>query len=281
MSRGGDALFAGAIPEIYDHLLVPLLFAPYAADLARRTAARHPGRVLELAAGTGVVTRQLATRLAPEVALVATDLNAAMLTQAVTAGTARPVAWCRADAQAVPFAEASFDVVVCQFGVMFFPDKPRAFAEARRVLRPGGQFLFNVWDRLEQNAFAAAVTQAMATRFPADPPQFLARVPHGYHDVTVIAQDLARGGFTRSPQITTLALQSQARSPEIPARAYCQGTPLRSEIAARDPAGVAAATARATAAIARQFGPGPVAGPMQAHIVAIDKDLTAPHQSRP
>lgn len=267
---GIDTAFVGSVPQIYERSLVPLIFEPYAADLARRTVRRHPSRVLEVAAGTGVVTRQLAETLPPAVSIVATDLNQAMLDQAAAAGTVRPVEWRQADALQLPFPDEFFDVVVCQFGVMFFPDKARAFAEARRVLRFGGQFIFNVWDRIEHNDFADTVTRALGTLFPDDPPRFLARVPHGYHDPSVIAQDLARGGFTRSPQMTTLPARSRAVSPRIPAVAYCQGTPLRGEIEARGPSRLSEATDRAASAIAHQFGAETVDGKIQAHIVAIE-----------
>ena len=138
--------------------------------------------MLEIAAGTGVVTRRLASALPESVAIVATDLNQGMLDQAAAAGTSRPVEWRRADAAQLPFPDKAFDAVVCQFGVMFFPDKARAFAEARRVLCPGGVFLFNVWDRIEENEFADVITAELATLYPADPPRFLARTPHGYAD---------------------------------------------------------------------------------------------------
>ena len=164
----------------------------------------------------------------------------------------------------------SFDVVVCQFGVMFFPDKARAFAEARRVLRPGGQFIFNVWDRIEHNDFADTVTQAVGTLFPDDPPRFLARVPYGYHDLPSSRRILHEGGFTRSPQVTTLPARSRAVSPRIPAVAYCQGTPLRGEIEARDPSRLIEATDLAASAIAHQFGAEAVDGKIQAHVVAVE-----------
>jgi SAM-dependent methyltransferase len=265
-----DTAFVGSVPQAYEQYLVPLIFEPYAADLALRTAQQYPSRVLETAAGTGVVTRQLAKMLPPEVSLVATDLNQAMLDQAAAEGTDRPVEWRQADALRLPFPDGSFDVVVCQFGVMFFPDKARAFAEAKRVLRPGGQFIFNVWDRIEDNDFADTVTRTLETLFPNDPPRFMARVPHGYHDLTVIARDLARGGFTRSPQMTTLTARSRAASPRIPAVAYCQGTPLRGEIEARDPSRLIEATDLATSAIVQRFGSQTVDGKIQAHIVAIE-----------
>jgi SAM-dependent methyltransferase len=267
-----DKVFAGSIPKFYDAWLVPLIFEPYAVDLARRAGALGAARLLEVAAGTGVVTRALAALPGPDLAIVATDLNQAMLDEAARVGTARPVRWQQADAQALPFADGGFDLVVCQFGVMFFPDKARAFAEARRVLRPGGVFLFNAWDRIGDNEFADTVTTALADLFPADPPRFLARTPHGYHDVDVIARDLAAGGFTASPQITTVTARSRAGSARDPAIAYCEGTPLRSEIVARDPARIGEATDAAAAAIARRFGPGPVDGKIQAHVVAIARD---------
>src|SRR5215203_3660811 len=265
-----DTAFVASIPQVYDRYLVPLIFEPYATDLALRTVRRHPSRVLEIAAGTGVVTRQLAKTLPSEVSIVATDLNQAMLDHAAAEGTARPVEWRQADALHLPFPDAFFDVVVCQFGVMFFPDKARAFAEARRVLRAGGQFIFNVWDRIDHNEFADTVTRAVGTLFPGDPPRFLARVPHGYHDPSVIAQDLARGGFTRPPQMTTLPARSRAASPRIPAVAYCQGGPLRGEIEARGPSRLIEATDIAAAAIAHQFGSETVDGKIQAHIVGMD-----------
>ena len=166
-----DRLFAGAIPRLYETHLVPLIFAPYAEDLAQRVAALRPARVLELAAGTGVVTRALAAALPPEVPLVATDLNPAMLDEAASMGASRPVEWRQADALALPFEDGTFDAVVCQFGVMFFPGKARDFREARRVLRAGGTLVFNAWDRIEDNEFADAVTVALASMFPADPPR--------------------------------------------------------------------------------------------------------------
>ena len=267
----GDRGFTGRIPELYDTLLVPLIFAPYADDLAARLAARGPRRVLELAAGTGVVTRRLAATLPAGTSIVATDLNPAMLAHASQVGTARPVLWRAADALALPFAEGSVDAVVCQFGAMFFPDRARAFAEARRVLAPGGLFLFSVWDRLADNEFAEEVTRALEPLFPGDPPRFLDRLPHGYHDQGTIARDLAAGGFTATPAFTTLAERSRADDPRLPAVAYCEGTPLRNEIERRDPAALGRATAAATAALAARFGPGPVDGKIQAIVVAVER----------
>jgi SAM-dependent methyltransferase len=266
--------FAGSVPRIYSTLLVPILFAPYARDLADRLAPRTPSRVLEIAAGTGVLTRELASRLPARTAIVATDRSRPMLDQASAIPIARSVEWREADAQQLPFEDGSFEAVVCQFGVMFFPDKAKAFGEARRVLRPGGVYLFTVWDRLADNELAETVQSALASLFPDDPPRFMERTPHGYHDRAIIAEDLRRGGFADSeapPEIVTLALRSRARSARDAAVAFCQGTPLRDELAARDPARIEEATGAAAEAIARRFGRGEVDGKMQAHVVVLNR----------
>src|SRR5215213_2439429 len=190
-----DKLFAGSIPEIYDRLMVPLIFEPYAVDLARRVAALAPHDVLETAAGTGVLTRALAAQLTPSTRIVASDLNQPMLDQAARRQQGGIVEWKQADALALPFGDQSFDVVACQFGAMFFPDKVQGYKEARRVLRPTGRFLFNVWDRIAVNEFADVVTETLAGLFPDDPPRFMARTPHGHHDVERIRQDVKAAGF--------------------------------------------------------------------------------------
>ena len=266
-----DKNFSGAIPTVYDTYMVPLIFEPYAVDLARRAAALAPKAVLEIAAGTGVVTRQLASVLPTSASIVATDLNPAMLEQAQRAGTPRPVQWRHADAMGLPFGDESFDLVVCQFGAMFFPEKPKAYAEARRVLRSGGTFLFNVWDRIEENEFADVVTRTLAAVFPQDAPRFMARTPHGYFDALAIANDLAAGGFAAQPEIITMPARSRTDSARNAAIAYCQGTPLRSEIESRNPQGLAHATDATAKAIAQFFGAGAVDGKMQALVVSVTK----------
>ncbi|TGV56866.1 class I SAM-dependent methyltransferase [bacterium M00.F.Ca.ET.141.01.1.1] len=262
-----DKLFAGSIPENYDRYMVPLIFEPFAADIARRAAALSPGAVLEIAAGTGVVTRALAPRLAPGASYVVTDLNQPMLDYAAARQTPDSrITWRQADAMALPFEDAAFDLVCCQFGAMFFPNRASAYREARRVLKPGGRFLFNVWDRIEENVFADDVTNALARIFPDDPPRFLARTPHGYHDKALIRRDLEDAGFS-DVAIETRAEQSRASSPRLPAVAYCQGTVLRTEIVARDAGKLDAATDYAAAAIADRHGSGEVAAKIQAHVI--------------
>lgn len=262
-----DKVFAGSIPKFYDTLMVPLIFAAYAEDLAQLVAAFSPGSVLETAAGSGVVTRALAPRLGAGVRYVASDLNQPMLDYAATRqGPDSRIEWRQADALHLPFDAGSFDVVCCQFGAMFFPDRVAGYAEARRVLRPGGRLVFNVWDRIEENAFADEVTSAVATVFPLDPPRFLARTPHGYHDVALIRGDLGRAGFVDIDIATREKVSSAASAREV-ATAYCHGTPLRNEIEARDARKLELATDRATEAIASRHGQAAVAGKIQAHVI--------------
>jgi SAM-dependent methyltransferase len=174
--------------------------------------------------------------------------------------------WRQADAQALPFDDTCFEAVCCQFGAMFFPDRTKAYREAKRVLEPGGLFVFNVWDRIEENVFANEVTEALAEMFSDDPPRFLARTPHGYHDVALIRSELQAAGFSEA-SIETKAEQSRAPSPRHPAAAYCQGTPLRNEIEARDASTLEAATDHAAKAIAMQHGNGEISAKIQAHVI--------------
>jgi ubiquinone/menaquinone biosynthesis C-methylase UbiE len=262
-----DKLFGGSIPEIYDRFMVPLIFEPYARDLAERLAKAGPRDLLETATGTGVLTRAMASRLPQSTRITATDLNQPMLDYAKAR---QPddgrTAWKQADALALPFEDQTFDAVVCQFGAMFFPDKVAGYKEARRVLRSGGHFMFNVWDRISENDFADTVTQALAEVFPGDPPRFMARTPHGYHDVDRIRADLKAAGFT-NVSVDAMNARSKAPSAHDPAIAYCQGTPLKNEIEARDASRMAEATTKAAEALARRFGNGAVDGRIRAFVI--------------
>src|SRR5262245_28255247 len=261
-----DKLFAGSIPETYDQFLVPLIFESYARDLAARLGRLEPREVLETAAGTGVLTRAMASRLPPQARIMATDLNEPMLNHAQKQSPDGRITWRQADALALPFQDQSFDAVACQFGAMFFPDKVRGYREARRVLKRGGHFLFNVWDRISENEFADVVTQALATLFPHDPPRFMARIPHGYHDVETIRAELTAAGF-KEISTATVDGKSRASSPRDPAIAYCEGTPLRNEIEARDASRLEEATKTAAEALERRFGKGPIEGRIRAHVI--------------
>ncbi|WP_424630260.1 class I SAM-dependent methyltransferase [Bradyrhizobium sp. SYSU BS000235] len=262
-----DTNFAGSIPEIYDRFLVPLIFEPYARDLADRIARTESQNLLEIAAGTGVLTRALAAKLAPTARIVSTDLNQPMLDYAAARLQQDRVTWRQADALALPFENHSFDVVTCQFGVMFFPDKVKGFSEARRVLKPRGYLMFNVWDRISDNEFADVVTEALASLFPQNPPLFMARIPHGYHDVEKIREDLTAAGFS-DISIETIDHVSRAATPDDAAIAYCQGTPLRNEIEARAPLRLEEATQAATDALARRFGNSLIYGRIRAHVIS-------------
>ena len=263
----GDKVFAGSIPENYDRYMVPLIFAGYAQDMARKAIAHSPKAVLEMAAGSGLVTRALAPGLAPDASYVVTDLNQPMLDYAASRQDPdNRITWRQADAQALPFENEAFDLVCCQFGVMFFPDRPSAYREARRVLKPDGCLLFNAWDRIEENVFADDVTNALAEFFPDDPPRFMARTPHGYHDSALIRSDLAKAGFS-NVAIETRAEESRAPSAYQVAVAFCQGTPLRNEIEARGPDKLEAATEHAANVLAHKHGNGEVAAKIQAHVV--------------
>lgn len=261
-----DRSFRGSIPALYDDHLGPVIFAPYAADLASRLTDLRAGRILETAAGTGVVTRALLSALPSAVSIDATDLNQPMLDHASRRTPSARVSWRQADAQALPFPDGMFDAVVCQFGAMFFPDRGRAFAEARRVLKPGGRFLFNVWDRIEANAFADLVVRSVAALFPDDPPMFLARTPHGQHDTAALEADLRSAGFG-TVAVDTVARESTAPDALSAAIGFCQGTPMRIEIEARDAGRLDEATRAAAAALAARFGSGPVTAGMRAHVL--------------
>lgn len=262
-----DAVFSGAVPERYERFMVPMLFAPFAADLARRVVGLAPASVLEIAAGTGAVTRKLAHQLAPSTRFVATDINEGMLAQARLMDLGRPIEWLEADAQRLPFDDGSFDVVVCQFGVMFFPDRAAAYAEARRVLTAGGTFVFSTWDSVAHNEFAAVAGEAIAAFLPDDPPAFIERTPHGYFEHEQIRADLALAGFADEVTIDIESHVSRAPDAETAARSYVEGTPLRGEIEQRRPGSIAEATAVAADAFRRRFGAGVVEAEMRAILV--------------
>ena len=266
-----DRTFQGSIPAVYDRHLGPMLFVPYARDLTSRLTDLRHGRVLETAAGTGLVTRALISALPETVSIDATDLNQPMLDHASSQLSSPRVTWRQADAQSLPFPDGMFDIVVCQFGVMFFPDKRQAFSEAFRVLKPDGRFLFSVWDRLESNEFTHIVTKSLATVFPDDPPRFMERVPYAHHDVAPLEAQLRAVGF--APVMTEMVTrESAAPSPLSVATGLCQGTPLRNEIEARDAARLTEATEVAAAAISSRFGSGPVVGQIQAHVITATRN---------
>lgn len=266
-----DAVFTGSIPQLYDRHLGPTLFAPYAADLAERLTGFGRGRLLETAAGTGIVTAALAARL-PEAGILATDLNQPMLDHAAAKPGLGRVEFRQADAMALPFPDHGFDAVVCQFGMMFLPDRPAAYREAARVLRSGGRFLFNAWSPVAENPVVVALLRALSARYPGQQSWFLERTPHGHGDAAAIAADLAAAGLA-ADRIETVVLRGPVASTAGLATGFCQGTPMRAEIEALEPGGLDRATEAATAAIAAEFGP----GPFDAQLSAVVAEVTVRH----
>jgi ubiquinone/menaquinone biosynthesis C-methylase UbiE len=264
-----SAQFTGSIPENYDQGLGPVIFADYAADIARRTAARGPKRVLETAAGTGIVTRRLRDLLPATVQLTATDLNPPMLEVAKAKfREEEQVEFQPADATTLPFDDNSFEAVVCQFGVMFYPDKPKSFAEALRVLAPGGQYLFNVWDAHRYNPFGRITHETVSGFFPSDPPQFYT-VPFSYSLIDPIKEVLLDTGFA---DIGVAVIRLEKVIPDVVAfaRAAVHGNPLAEQIRARggDPDKVVEAL---TEAFRKEFGTGPSRMPLQAIMFSASK----------
>ena len=260
-SEDVDRLWTNSMPETYDRFLGPAVFVPHAIDLARRAATLGASRLLEVAAGTGLLTRALVEAL-PVARITATDLNEAMVLYA--SARVEEVGWRQADAMALPFDDESFDLVVCQFGVMFFPDKRAAFREVAQVLAPEGRFLFNTWDVLERNDFAAGLAAGMAKAFPEGAPTFLVRIPHGYSNVDEVSSDLAAAGFTVD-EVTTVTLTGHADSSAQLATGFCQGTPLRLEIEKRG--SLAEVTSVIADEISARLGAGPLAGDLTAHVI--------------
>ena len=262
--------FVGAIPPNYDRYLGPIFFQQYADDLATRLPATLGLRILETACGTGIVTERLLARLDGHGTVVATDLNDAMLAHARARTGERPdLEWQRADATALPFPAGSFDAVVCQFGLMFFPDKAAGIREAFRVLRPGGRYLFNVWDAIEHNSIARITHQTVAAFFPSDPPQFY-RVPFGFHDGAVISRLLEDAGFEA---ITSEVVEKVGASPsaEDAARGLIDGNPISAEIMHRRPDALEDIKRAVAANIARELGDHPVRCPLRALVFAAQR----------
>ncbi len=266
-----DARFHGNIPATYDRYMVPMLFEPYAVDLAQRLAKNRPHLILEVAAGSGALTRAIASAL-PLAEIIATDLNQPMLDVAASKQIAGHVVWRQADALSLPFPDRTFDVVTSQFGVMFFPDKKRAYREILRVLKPAGTFVFNTWDSIESNAFAKALQTAINALFPDDPPCFIERTPHGYFDPGIILMELEQAGF-HSATFSKVEKTSRAASAADAATAYCRGSPLRLEIEAHQ--SKEDVLASVTSAFEQAFGKGPIEGRMSALVFTAE----APHQA--
>jgi ubiquinone/menaquinone biosynthesis C-methylase UbiE len=252
------------VPENYDRYLGPMFFEPYAEDLAARVRLTDNMRVLEVACGTGIVTRRLRERIPAGSKLVASDLSEPMLAYARgKLGPELDVEWRQADAAALPFDDASFDVVVCQFGLMFVPDKAAALREAHRVLVPGGQLLANVWDSLANNEFAELAHTTVMSFFPADPPRFY-ETPFGFSDVQAIQTLLEDAGF-KEVTVRPVDLPCVSPSASAAAKGLVQGAPLTIQITERK-GDTEAITAAVAEALRARFGDAPARGRMRALI---------------
>lgn len=256
-----DASWLEDMPARYDRLLGPALFQPFAEHLSRCAAVLEPRRILELAAGTGITTRALHAAL-PTSAITATDLNPAMV--AWGARAVPGVDWTQADAQHLDFPADSFDLVVCQFGFMFFPDKPGAAREVARVLAPDGRLLLSVWAEIEASDFTVALMRAVTTVLDGDPPTFLTRVPHGYHDAITVRSDLAAGGL-QTESIERVVLTGHAEAARALAEGFCLGTPLRFEL--QDRGSVEAIAEQVGEEMTRLLGDGPLEGRAAAYLI--------------
>ena len=261
--------FSGSVPEQYQALMVPLLFQPYAEELARRARDFHPRRILETAAGTGALTRALHEAL-PDAEIVATDLNPPMLEVNATKIQSDHVQFVAADAQQLPFDGASFDLVACQFGSMFFPDKVRGHSEAQRVLRDGGCYLLAIWDTIERNPLTAVTQQVLVDCFPDDPPLFMREGPFGYADPLKIESDLHDAGF-ETVEIETLELRSRCASAHDAAMALCYGTPMGAELNERESGSIERVFPLVEQALRQFGGAGGIDAPMSAHLVTATK----------
>lgn len=265
MSSKPNSAFVGSIPDNYDRYLGPVLFHPYAADLVSRLNVSEDASVLELACGTGIVTRRLRDRLGSKARLVATDLNDAMLSYAARKfRTEEVVEWKQADATDLPFADQSFDAVVCQFGLMFSPDKEKAFSETYRVLKPGGTFLFNVWDAIEYNELPHIAHTIIAEFFDDNPPDFY-EVPFSFHDAETINSFLLAAGFSEM-QFFLLRLPAVSPSAAEAARGLVHGNPVINVIRERSESSIPEIEAAVAEAVAAQCGDDPVRARMQALI---------------
>ena len=257
--------FTGSVPEKYDRLMVPMLFRPYAEEVARRARLLQPRHVLETAAGTGAVTEALRHAL-PDSEIVATDLNQPMLDVASKRVGSASVRFVQADALELPFSRGSFDLVVCQFGSMFFPDRVAGHAEARRVLSDGGHYILAVWDSIERNPLTDAAQQALVDCFPDDPPMFMRDGPFSYHDTAAIESDLNDAGF-RDVQIETVELRSRSPSAHDAASALFYGSPMGIEVEEREAGSGERVFAAVEKALEPLEGADGIDAPMAAHIV--------------
>lgn len=262
-----DTQWSARMPEMYDHYLGPVLFSPFADQLADRVAAVNAQDVLEVAAGTGILTRALLDRLTGTARVTATDVNLAMVRYGQ--GQVGAACWHQADATDLPFVDHSFDVVACGFGVMFFPDKPSAYSELARVLRPDGKLMFTVWGPLAECPFPVALQNALSDLLPEGTPDFIARIPHGYARTAEIRADLAAAGLT-CERLETVRVTAHAPSARTLATGFCCGTPLKPLLENRGD--LTTLTDAIAEHMTTELGAGPVDEPLTAFLVTARRE---------
>ncbi|WP_171122072.1 MULTISPECIES: class I SAM-dependent methyltransferase [unclassified Ruegeria] len=258
-----SASFVGDIPTHYDKGLGPNIFVDYAALIAEKCCDEPASSVIELAAGTGIVSRFLRDKLPAEASLLVTDLNAPMLEVAKAKFSGdENIQFAVANAMELPFDGPEFDLMVCQFGVMFFPDKIASYREAARVLRPGGRYVFNVWSPMSENPFSQMAHELMQKVFPDDPPGFY-KVPFHYGDPATVLGDLSSAGWSNVTH-ETIKIQKKIQDLEVFSRSLVFGNPLIDEINERGGVDPEDVVKEFRAELENRFGPDGMTMPLSA-----------------
>jgi SAM-dependent methyltransferase len=254
-------------PAVRDRYFAPSVLSPFADDLAHRLARLSTGPLLEIAADTGALTQAMASALSVGLTIIATDADADMIEHASAKPGMSRVTWRRADPDALPFPDATFGIVACHLGVATMPDRVRTFQEARRVMKPGGRFVFSVLGSINHNPVADCLQNALNAFFPGDPPGYIEHGLHGYADNEAIDDDLTTAGFTDAIY-TTVELPFAAASARDVAAGYCHGTPLRLELEVRTIGDTQPILQAATLALQKRFGGGAINTTMRAQIIS-------------
>ncbi|MBS1902236.1 MAG: class I SAM-dependent methyltransferase [Bacteroidetes bacterium] len=261
--------FSGGIPDTYDRYLGPIFFDCYADDLVERLRPLAPKSILELACGTGRVTRQLHAAFGGTASITATDLSPDMLRTAQRLTAADGIQWEAVDAVSLPYADNSFDAVVCQFGIMFVPDKPKAYREAMRVLKPGGTMIVNTWDAIEYNPIIDIADKRLTKFFGPDGPKFYS-IPFGYYDESVIRDHLMQAGIGDA-KIETVSLEGNSPSAADAAKGLTQGTPVVMELQSHGADALEVISKQLAEDIVAAFGPGAFTDPLRAKVITARK----------
>jgi len=261
------AAFAGSIPANYERYLGPFLFEPYALDLVSRLQDKKYNDILEIACGTGRVTKRLSSSVKHDT-LTATDLNQDMIDIAKGIVADQRIKWQQADALALPFNDNSFDLVVIQFGIMFFPDREKGLKEAYRVLKPGGKLVFSTWDKVETVPAIHEGRKIIESYFEDNPPVFYS-VPFSMYDEKELKAITGNAGFKN---IKTELVKKEGSSPSASdlTKGIVEGNPVYLSIIERIPASLNNIKADVKNKLLEKFGE-PIKCPLQAWVVEANK----------